>query len=68
MDFIYKYTKNNFFPFKSNILFFSFFIIVISVSYSSIITIPFKIIQPRNYHSKKGKAIEDMPFYVKLIS
>ena len=61
-------SKNNFFPFKSNKLFFILFIIVISVSYSSIITIPFKIIQPKNDHSQKGKAIENLSFYVKLIS
>ena len=61
-------SKNNFFPFKSNKLFFSLFIIAISISYSSIITIPFKIIQPKNYHSKKEEAIENMSFYVKLIS
>ena len=61
-------SKNNFFQFKSNKLFFSLFIIAISISYSSIITIPFKIIQPKNYHSKKGEAIENMSFYVKLIS
>ena len=61
-------SKNNFFPYKSNKLFFSLFIIAISISYSSIITIPFKIIQPKNYHSKKEEAIENMSFYVKLIS
>ena len=68
MDFNYKFTKKYFFPSKSNILFFSLFIIVISVSYSSIITIPFKIIQPKNNYSKNGKEIKDMSFYVKLVS
>lgn len=68
MDFNYKYTKNYFFPFKSNKLFFSLFIIAINVSYSSIITIPFKIIQHKNNYSKEEKAIEDLSFYVKLIS
>ena len=68
MDFNYKFTKNYFFPFKSNIIFFSLFIIVISVSYSSIITIPFKIFQPKNNYSKNGKEIKDMSFYVKLVS
>ena len=68
MDFNYKYIKNNFFPFKSKKFYFSLFIIAISVSYSSIITIPFKIIQPKNYYSIKGKDIEDKSFYVKLIS
>ena len=61
-------SKNYLFPFKSNKLFFSLFIISINVSYSSIITIPFKIIESKNDYSQKGKAIEDMSFYVKLIS
>ena len=68
MDFNYKYSKNYFFPFKSNKLFFSLFIIIINASYSSIITIPFKIIQPKNNYSKEGKAIENISFYIKLIS
>ena len=68
MDFNYKYTKNNFFLIKSPKLFFSLFLISISISYSSIITIPFKIIQPTNYYSKNENAIEDMSFHIKLVS